>query len=251
MQLKINGKKVFFTTFGSGKQLLILPGWMHHHEIWERMQTDLSRFFQTTVLDFPGFGQSQIDLDIKDLNGYARFLKKAVEELGLKNFTILGHSFGGSVAIKTISLFPPKELTNLILVDTSGIRRLNPKKLLGILLSKPGKILFSLPVIKKWEKPVKKLLYRKLGETDYLNAGPLKDVFKRIVNENLEGILDRINVPTDIIWGAKDDVTPLAEARILHQKIKNSQLHILKNSSHCPFLDQPKDFLSVIKEIRS
>ena len=96
---------------------------------------------------------------------------------------------------------------------------------------------------------MKKILYKRLGETDYLNAGPLKTVFTRIVNENLEGILDKITVPTFIIWGRKDNITPMSLAKVLNQKIKNSQLEIVENAGHFPFLDRPEELNLLVKKI--
>ncbi len=249
MNLKINGFKVFFTSMGEGKNLLVLPGWAHDHNVWLNFQNTLSREMKITVIDYPGFGDSQLNPKIKSLDDYARFTEKVFAELNLKDVTVLGHSFGGSVALKMLSLNPKLPVKKLILVDSSGIRRFHPKKLLGMILAKSGKMAFSLPLLKKWHEPMKKILYKRLGETDYLNAGPLKTVFTRIVNENLEGILDKITVPTFIIWGRKDNITPMSLAKVLNQKIKNSQLEIVENAGHFPFLDRPEEFNLLVKKI--
>ncbi|MBI3385376.1 alpha/beta hydrolase [Candidatus Gottesmanbacteria bacterium] len=251
MELKINGKKVFFTTLGSGKQLLILPGWAHDHNIWHGVQDLLSRNFQVTVIDFPGFGDSQINPRLKNLTDYARFLIKVVKELNFKDFVILGHSFGGSVAIKTLSLDPTLPLRKLILVDSSGLRHFHYKKILGLILAKPGKLIFSLPILKRWHQGARRLLYDRLGETDYLLSGELKNTFKRIVSENLEGLLDQIKIPTYILWGEKDDITPLTLGKILNAKIINSKLITLKNCGHFPFLEDPQGFVQTVIKIVS
>lgn len=248
MQLKINGKKVFFTTLGSGKQLLILPGWMHSTKSWAQIQFNLSHYFQVTVTDFPGFGESELNTTIKDLNGYAHFLHKVITELGLKNFTLLGQSFGGAVAIKTLSLYPNLPTEKLILVDSAGIKHFHFKKLVGFILAKGGQRIFSLPLIKNYAPQARSFFYRVLKEEDYLTAGPLKAALSSIVKEHLSGILDRIQIPTLIIWGKNDNVTPLSDAKILQQKIKNSKLEIIPNASHWPFLEQPDEFCRLVKE---
>lgn len=249
MNLKLGGYKVYFSTLGIGKNVLVLPGWAHDHNTWLAIQDSLSTTMKVTVVDFPGFGDSQLNPKLKCLDDYARFTEKVLEELNLENVTIIGHSFGGSVAIKMLSLNPKLPVSKLILVDASGIRRFHAKKILAMLLAKSGKLAFSLPVLKKWHEPVRKILYKRLGETDYLNAGPLKTVFTRIVNENLEGVLDKITVATHIVWGRKDNITPVGMAGILNRKIKNSRLYILEQSGHFPFLEQPDDFDKLIKKI--
>lgn len=248
MQLKINGKKVFFTSLGSGKQLLILPGWMHDHAVWQNVQNLLSQNFQVTVLDFPGFGESEHDPKIKDLSDYAHFLNKVIKELGLKDFVLIGHSFGGAVAIKTLSLYSQLNPSKLILVDSSGIRRLHPKKVLGLFLAKAGKFTFNLPGLQRFYPSARKLLYKSLKETDYLDAGRLKKTFVRVINDNIEGLLDKITNSTLILWGKLDSVTPLSEASILKKKLINSKLVIINDTTHFPFLEQPTKFCQIVTD---
>lgn len=248
MQLKINGKKVFFTSLGSGKQLLILPGWMHDHSVWQHVQTLLSRNLQVTVLDFPGFGESENNPKIKDLNGYAHFLNKVIKELNLNDFVLLGHSFGGAVAIKTLALYPKLPITKLILADSAGIRHFHIKRILGFLLATGGKPIFSLPIIKTYTSQARRLLYGTLKEEDYLNAGPLKSVLSRVAKENLEGVFDKVNTPTLVVWGKKDNATPLEHAKIFNEKIKNSKLVVIKNATHFPFLEQPVEFCKIVTD---
>lgn len=248
MQLKINGKKVYFTSLGSGKQILILPGWMHDHKVWELAQQELAKHFQVLVLDFPGFGDSQLDPSIKDLNDYARFLKKVVDELCLKDFILLGHSFGGSVAIKILSLYPKLPIEKLILCDSAGIKKFNIKQIIGLILAKGGKPIFTLPVFRTYALQVKRMLYGLLNEKDYFNAGPLKSVMSRILKENLEGVLDKITVSTLIIWGEKDNVTPLSHAQVLRKRIKGSKLILVSKSTHWPFMENVVDFTRFVKD---
>lgn len=248
MQLKINGKKVFFTCLGSGKQLLILPGWMHDHAVWQYVQTLLSRNFQVAVLDFPGFGESEKDPGIKDLNDYAHFLAKVIRELNLKDCVVLGHSFGGAVAIKTLALSKELPINKLILTDSSGIRRLHPKKIIGLFLAKSGKVAFSLPGLRRFRNPARRFLYKTIKETDYLDSGPLKQTFVRVVNDNIEGLLDKITSKTLIIWGQNDSVTPISEAKIINSKIKNSKVTVIKNATHFPFLEKPEEFCKIVTD---
>lgn len=248
MQLKINGKKVFFTSLGNGPQILILPGWTHDHNVWQAIQSILSNHYQVIILDFPGFGESEYDPNIKDLNGYAKFLSKVIRELNLKEYIILGHSFGGAAAIKTLALNPEIKPRILILVDSSGIRRLHPKKIVGLFLAKAGKLTFQLPGLKNLYQPARRLLYKTLKETDYIESGKLKQTFIRVVNDNIEGQLDKIKTKTFIIWGKNDTVTPISEANIFQRKIANAKLTIMDNCSHFPFLDKPQEFCKIVTE---
>ena len=88
-----------------------------------------------------------------------------------------------------------------------------------------------------------------MHETDYLDVNRLKQTFNRVVNENIEGQLDKLTKSTTIVWGQKDSITPLSIAKILHSRIKNSQLIIMKNATHFPFLDFPEQFCDEIRKI--
>ncbi len=152
------------------------------------------------------------------------------------------------MAIKTLSLYPALPAEKLVLADSSGIRRLRPKKIIGFFLAKAGKFTFKLPGLQQFSGPARSFLYKKLGETDYLNSGRLKKTFVRVVNDNIEGLLDKISSPTLILWGQKDSITPLSEAAVLKQKITNSKLVTIDNTTHFPFLDKPQEFCKIVTD---
>ncbi len=80
-----------------------------------------------------------------------------------------------------------------------------------------------------------------IRKTDYLNAkGTLNDTIKNILAEDLKMVLSDILEPTKIIWGDKDRITPLRDAYLMKEKIKNSQLDILEGIKHMPYNECPE-----------
>ena len=71
-----------------------------------------------------------------------------------------------------------------------------------------------------------------LGESD--------TVFKKVVSEDLSFRLRFVKVPTVIIWGEKDDYTPLTDANFIHEKITNSKLIVLPNIKHSIQIEAPE-----------
>ena len=83
-------------------------------------------------------------------------------------------------------------------------------------------------------------IHHQAGSEDYRKLSPLqRKTFVNIVNEDLSGILDKITLPTLIIWGNKDKETPIYMARKLNRKIRGSGLVVLKNAAHYSYLDFP------------
>ena len=220
----INGIKTFVRIAGEGNPFLILHGWGRGHISWIETQDSLSKHFQVIALDMPGFGQSDLPPSAWGVGDYAQFVLDFVEHLGIEKFNLLGHSFGGSVAIKLAVQWPEK-IRKLILVSSAGRRpeRSFSKKVLGPLVSF-FKIFSFLPGYELLRRFFYRFILRK---TDYIQAeGVMKEVFKNVVAEDLSSLWERISLPTLIIWGKVDDVTPLRDGLLMKEKIKNSELKV-------------------------
>jgi len=152
----------------------------------------------------------------------------------------LGHSFGGRVAIKMANK-DSSIIKKLILVDSAGIR----DKRNGLSFSNKLLRPFSfLPGFSFFRKAFYKFF---IGSNDYIKAqGIMKEVFKKVVEEDLVNFLESILTKTLIIWGKFDKMTPLKDGKLMNKKIKNSQLEILK-SGHSPHLDLPCKLAKIIK----
>ena len=96
-------------------------------------------------------------------------------------------------------------------------------------------------------KKLRKKLYAKVG-SDYLTADNLSSSFKKIVAEDLHSEASKILIPTLIIYGEEDDITPVAFGELYHQLIDGSTLEIVAGSSHFILRDKPKVVLKLIKD---
>lgn len=230
-------------------EIIILHGWSSKIEKWspvikEFEKKGLKVFFPK----LPGFGE-KMPAKSFNLDDYSQWLKKYLEEKKLKKAVILGHSFGGWVALKFTSE-NPKHLSRLILISSSGIKHSNPLKFLFLLISKIGKLIFLIPGISLFRKPARWFFYRLIGEKDYYQANRWqKETLKKILKEHLnQEALEKIKTPVLILWGKKDEVTPIEDAYLLNKKIKNSKLLVLPSASHSlPF--EEKEWL--VKQVVS
>ena len=160
-----------------------------------------------------------------------------LEEQGIPKAIFLGHSFGGKTSIALASVHPEK-IAALILLNSSGLRGKPPfRQQLRIKCIRT--LRYFLRFLQKylhiswydhWFIP-------RFASSDYKNAGPLRETFVKVVNEDLSKEAHAIQAKTLLLWGSLDTETPLEMAYRLKQFITNSELVVLEGKGHLPFLD--------------
>lgn len=243
MYYKYRGLNIAYDVLGKGNPIILLHGWGTSKNTFTSLKEEISKNYEVHALDLIGFGKSDEPFKPYSLNDYVLFLRDYIKNKNIINPIILGHSFGGRIAIKYTSIF--KDVSKLILVDSAGIRRIN--------LSNKFKIL-KYKVLKKWykltsNKKMYNLLINNSGSYDYkLASSVMKQTLSLIVNENLNKHIKKIKTTTLIIWGKNDKVTPYKDALYLKKHIKESKLVSFENTGHFPYLENKEDFNKVVKE---
>lgn len=230
------------------KSILILPGWGDTRNTFSYMISFLQNYFTVYIIDFPGFGNSIFpdkDLTIYD---YSDLIYELIKELELDDPILIGHSFGGRI-ITTLLGYYRYNFSNIILMNSAGIK---PKRTLSKriktlyykLMQKIGNILPK-RIKTKW----KNYMFNKFASDDYRNLNDnMKITFKNVVNEDLTLYLKNIKTRTLLIWGEKDDATPIKDAYIMNALIKDSELIVLERSTHFSYLEQPNLINQIIFE---
>jgi pimeloyl-ACP methyl ester carboxylesterase len=220
------------------KTILFLHGWRSDGLAWNGVAKELeNEDIAMYAIDFPGFGLSAIPDRAFSVGDYVNIVAAFIKKLGLKDIILVGHSFGGRVAIK-LSATEPSLVEKVVLVDSAGLVLNQSKRNLRKSVAKILKPLFK----PKFMTGMKAKIYKKMGAEDYLATPYLKETYLKTINEDLRGYLSKINLPTLIIWGDKDEETPLSFADIMNKEIKNSKKVIFEGAGHFSFLDKPKEF---------
>lgn len=241
--VKVKGINVYVDKSGEGKQaVLLLHGWGQSSHSFQEVRTFLEKSFTVYSVDLPGFGLSDKPNYPFNTADYAEVLKGTIDELGIQTPIIIGHSFGGRVAIKYTSLF--NEVKKLVLVDSAGIVHRKPLSYhVKVYTFKFLRRFFSLPLLKKYKDRV----LSKFGSNDYKQADDLmKQVLVRVVNEDLRNDLPKIKCPTLLVWGTNDYVTPLKDAYIMRELIPDAGVVEIKGGGHFSYLDNLPYFLRVL-----
>ena len=235
--------------------LIILHGWQSSREKWQKVKELLeTQSLKVVVPDLPGFKpENQLDKSW-NLDDYVEWLNNIQENSGSfpEPFFLLGHSFGGRIAIKFAVKYPEK-LKGLILVSAAGIKK--EKTFRDKVLLKAVKLARKLGVQEQasqtkglWQI-IRKVFYcYVLRQTDYLTASPIqKEIMKNALEEDLKPLLGSITIPTLIVWGKKDKMTLPKNAYLMKEKIKNSHLEIMDDIGHRPHLECPEILAQKIK----
>jgi len=245
MQIQLGETQISLQVLGEGKPIIFLHGWKNDKTIWEPILPYLLHLGKLVFLDLPGFGESKLPSLDWNLEDFAKVVSLLIKELEIKKPVIVGHSFGGRVAIKFVSLWP-QEAEKLILIASGGIREKNIFNSLVFLSAKLGKLPFKIPFFSPLFSPTRKLFYKVIRREDYLTAGRMKKIFLSIIKEDLTPLLPKISIPTLIIWGEKDRELPLKLGKIMKEKIPSSSLCIFKSCGHFPFLEKPEEFSKTV-----
>jgi len=222
------------------KILVFLHGWGADSRSWQPIINLLiDQNHSVYLIDFPGFGQSQLPNGHFTLDNYAEVVDQFITKVGLNNIILVGHSFGGRVAIKLASKHV-SYIKKLILVDSAGIEKKSRLIKLKIVIAKVLKPIFQPKIM----QGLRKKIYSLIRAGEYLAIPELSKIFGTVTGEDLTPILDKINLPTLIIWGEQDQTTPIKDAQLIQKQIKNSQLEIIKDAGHFSFIDQPEKFIN-------
>jgi pimeloyl-ACP methyl ester carboxylesterase len=250
MEIIVQGLKTAFDVAGKGAPLLLLHGWGVERSVFTPLQQHFARHMQVWSLDFPGFGASAQPPAVWGVSDYADFVQAFCVAVDLKNPSLLGHSFGGRVAIHLAGRgFGDK----LVLSDAAGLKpKRGPAYYIRVYSYKAAKKLMGLPGLNRWYDQALNLWLKRNPSSDYaLAAGIMRAVFVKVVNEDLAALLPRIAKPALLIWGEKDTDTPLADGQRMEKLIPDSGLVVIKSAGHYPFLDQPAYFYRVLESFFS
>ncbi len=227
--------KIFYVFNWHDKDVtnIYLHGWGCSHESFLFCQEFLKNE-NSLFVDFPPFGESGKPFNWTIFT-YANMLISLCEHLNIKKFNLIGHSFGGRVAV-LVSVLCKEQTQKLVLVDSAGLK---PRRSLAYWLK-----VFCYKIRKRLKKDVSKF-----GSCDYLALDKeMRKVFNSIVCTHLDEFLSHIKAKTLIMFGKNDNVTPVYMAKRFKKKIKDSRLILLERAGHFSFVDRRIEFVFYLKD---
>ena len=235
MQIKVQGLNVNYIQYGKGKDILLLHGWGQNIEMMKPLGDAFCDRFRITILDFPGFGESEEPKESWTIDKYSLMLEDLVKQLGIKKPIVMGHSFGGRVAIRYSAR---NNIEKLVLFGSPCIRTKEDLSLKVKILKK----LKTLPGMYKIGEYMKQYI----GSRDYKAASPImRQTLVEVVNEDLSKYAREIEEPTLLIWGEQDDEAPVNDARELEKIMMDAALIILPGT-HYAYLENLARVITIL-----
>ncbi|NLK74723.1 MAG: alpha/beta hydrolase [Clostridiales bacterium] len=241
------------------KTIVFLHGWPGDHNLFEYQLDKFPQLgYRCIGIDTRGFGKSDRPFTGYDYNTLSDDVRCVVEALGLRNFTLVGHSTGGAIAVRYMKRHKGHGVSKLVLVAAAApslIKR--PNFPYGA--DKEG----ILQIIKDTYNDRPQML-RNFGDRFFFQhitqafsdwffglglqaAGwATASVAKTWINELLFDDLEAICVPTLIIHGIHDLIVPFKLGEIQHKMIRSSRLVPFEFSGHGSFYDQKDEFNEVL-----
>ncbi|MEH7114184.1 alpha/beta hydrolase [Neobacillus niacini] len=240
---------------GSGKPIIILHGMGNNSQSWKKQLAGLSESYTVIAWDAPGYGKSSDPKEeFTNFSQFADILKGFIEKLNYHSVTLLGHSMGSAIALDFCYRFP-EMVDRLIISDaTRGSAALseeeNKKKLKARLTNidtlEPREI--ASQRVKELLSPNPDPEVKKEAERIMAQVRPMgyRSVAYSLFNLNQMNLLSSITVPTLVICGEYDKVTPVNESKVFHSEIKNSELVIIPGTGHLCYQEDPNSFNGIV-----
>lgn len=239
-------QNIKFTKFGEDPQPVFWGhGWGQSHSSFTALAEPLKNLGTHHLIDFPGFGDSGVPGEIWGTKDYADKIAELIRSQTDRKIIWVGHSFGCRVGLQLAAHYPDL-IDRMILIAAAGLKRKRPlhKKIYiaaRISLFKTLKKLIPFGLSKGW-------LYKIFASPDYANAGPMRQVFIKVVNEDLTDIAQQITCPVLLVFGENDTETPPEMGQRLSGLIPNAELVLLDNQDHYSVLNEGRH--QVIKLIK-
>lgn len=227
---------------GPHPPVLFLHGWRSEGKVWQETMLWLGeRGIASFALDLPGFGGSEAPREAWNVGDYCQAVDEFVKKMGMARMILVGHSFGGRIAIKLCSE-NPEYISKLVLVGSHGFRDRSAGRKVKVAMAKIAKPFFVLPPL----APLRKKIYSWMGAEDYVATPALRSTFVNVINEDLEDYIAAIRQPACLIWGSEDKMTPVSFGQRMAALIPGSRLWVIPGAGHYSFLDQPEEFREIL-----
>jgi pimeloyl-ACP methyl ester carboxylesterase len=270
----VHGYKRAFVKTGSGPAVLLLHGLGSDATTWEPVIDDLAKRYTVIAPDLLGHGRSDKPRADYSLGGYANGMRELLTILGIDKVTVVGHSFGGGVAMQFAYQFPERT-ERLVLVATGGLGREVSIAIRAVTMpffhQTAG--VMTLPVVRPLVQGALRSL-SKSGIAVTRDFDEIADIIeswrdpaaRRAIHHVVSGVVDLNGqivtmrdrayltqaMPMCVVWGAEDHVLPVRHAEVAAEIAPTATVEVIANAGHFPHKDHPQRFVKILDDfIRS
>ncbi|HUQ52949.1 MAG TPA: alpha/beta hydrolase [Gammaproteobacteria bacterium] len=239
--LRVNGIDTVVLEAGSGPPLVYLHGagtvtGFDFAEAW-------SRTFRVVIPYHPGFGLSADDPAVDEIHDYVLHYLELFDTLELRQFRLVGQSMGGFIATK-FAIEHGERIEKLVLVcpiglpvppgmQTVNFLAVPPEELPALLAYDPQTVIKHLPA----GAPSSEFVAERIKESK--TAGRVLGDGKRTFDEKLPRYLHRLSMPTLLVWGKEDKLTPTAQHQTWAKALPTATVRLFDKAGHLVLDEAP------------
>ena len=274
----VNGAEIFFDVEGSSLKVtpeslvekpvcvLLHGGPGADHSGYRPWLSPLAEFLQLIYVDHRGTGRSaEVPLETCTIEKFADDIEELRRYLGIKTWIVVGHSFGGMWAL-TYAVHYPSSLSHLILIDTAPSydflkeaqehaerwgttdqKRVWKEVFEGKISTKEEYLKWyeiMLPLyFRKYNSKIGRAMLSRMRSSEKVSQYMWKNVMP---NYDIRPRLNEITIPTLILAGKYDWITPVSQSKLLASNIRNPELVTFRNSGHHPFIEEQRLFIKTV-----
>jgi len=255
--VKLNNLNFHYEIEGKGPPLLLIAGLGCDSSHWNFVKPLLVKTFQVITLDNRSVGRTETPSCSYTIREMGEDVIALLEYLNISKTHLLGHSMGGAIA-QTIAHRAPRYIDRLII--SNSMAQVVPRALFWLhhcanLYDAHKPLEETMSIVAPWvfsnmfftdPKKVEKLLSQKKAYSYQQSASGFRQQVEAVASFDSRSWIDQLSLPSCIITGKEDILTPLEGAQYLHQHIKNSQL-LIQEGAHSPMFEIPEEYADAIK----
>lgn len=246
MDINIRKKKGYsYIAEGDGHVLLLLHGLFGALSNWNAVLEHFSQNYRVIIPLIPIYEGKRVKPSVE---GLTDFVEEFVNDMELNDFTVIGNSLGGHLAL-TYTLRHPDKVRHMVLTGSSGLFEAG----MGAGFPRRGDQKYLRERIQfTFYDPATATDDLVAEVTDIVNNTPkairVVKIARSAQRMNMAEQIITIQTPTLLIWGLNDNITPSYVAHEFEKLIPNSELHFIDKCGHAAMMERPEAFIKILQE---
>lgn len=254
---------VHYETYGRGRPVLLLHGWLGSWALWRSTIEELGKEFRTYALDFWGFGEAGEQGSDFSVDNFVSLVNLFMDRLGIVKAPLVGHSMGGTVSLAASVRFPEKVVKVVVIGSPIVGSSLSPllrfagyRGWIGLAETSPFLFNTFMSGLKISLRGYSYLLAKdgkSLGnmfssDLSKLTVGPFFESIATLRQTDLRPRMNQVKLPVLGIYGKRDLIVNPNQNKVLSEYAPHSKIAWFEESGHFPMLDEPQRFHQTVRD---